>query len=307
MSRCHAVTLLVCVVLPLTDAVALRGSQDSNDDETNERSKVALVVIEALGLGFLGIDRMYIGGTYNIICGVAKLLTCGGCGFWFLLDYCVIMINGLSMASSLHFLGMSVEFESRSIGSAFAVALIALVSSVLLGSVACVIMAQAPAATRIPGTDWRKAWNPSDGDSFLWSETSEVTAYRGDPFLLRDAKHKVAAHRSGGDPFLTCGASMSESKSEFDADRCDSLVSEAESEADADRGDSLVSEVKRDADADRGDSLSPVAKRDADADSLLSEAKSEADADTGDPLSHAKSDPAQSVVPELSASGGQLE
>jgi len=268
MSRCHAVTLLVCVVLPLTDAVALRGSQDSNDDETNERSKVALVIIEALGLGFLGIDRMYIGGTHNIICGVAKLLTCGGCGFWFLLDYGVIMINGLSMASSLHILGMSVEFGSRSIGWAFVVALIALVSSVLVCCVACVIMSQAPAATRIPGTDWRKAWNSSDGDSYMWSETSEVTAYRGDPFLLRDAKNKVAANPRG-DPFLIGDASLSESKSEVDADR----------------GNSLVSEVKREADADRGDPL-------------LLEAKSEADADTGDPLSQAKSDATQSVVPE---------
>ena len=38
--------------------------------------------------GPLGIDRFYIGDTGL---GVAKLLTCGGCGIWTLVDYFLIM------------------------------------------------------------------------------------------------------------------------------------------------------------------------------------------------------------------------
>lgn len=36
----------------------------------------------------LGIDRFYVGDTGL---GVAKLLTCGGCGIWTLVDYFLIM------------------------------------------------------------------------------------------------------------------------------------------------------------------------------------------------------------------------
>lgn len=45
-------------------------------------------LILSIVAGSLGIDRFYIGDTGL---GVAKLLTCGGCGIWTLVDYFLIM------------------------------------------------------------------------------------------------------------------------------------------------------------------------------------------------------------------------
>lgn len=45
-------------------------------------------LILSLLVGSLGIDRIYIGDTGL---GIAKLLTCGGCGIWTIVDYFLIM------------------------------------------------------------------------------------------------------------------------------------------------------------------------------------------------------------------------
>ena len=45
-------------------------------------------LILSLLVGGLGIDRFYIGDTGL---GIAKLLTCGGCGIWTIVDYFLIM------------------------------------------------------------------------------------------------------------------------------------------------------------------------------------------------------------------------
>lgn len=45
-------------------------------------------LILSIVAGGLGIDRFYIGDTGL---GIAKLLTCGGCGIWTLVDYFLIM------------------------------------------------------------------------------------------------------------------------------------------------------------------------------------------------------------------------
>lgn len=47
-----------------------------------------MALILSLVAGALGIDRFYIGDTGL---GIAKLLTCGGCGIWTLIDYFLIM------------------------------------------------------------------------------------------------------------------------------------------------------------------------------------------------------------------------
>jgi len=41
-------------------------------------------------LGFLGVDRFYLGHTGL---GIFKLLTCGGCGLWSLIDFLLIGFN----------------------------------------------------------------------------------------------------------------------------------------------------------------------------------------------------------------------
>jgi len=47
-----------------------------------------IVLIVSLLGGSLGLDRFYIG---DIGLGVAKLLTCGGCGIWAIIDLFLIM------------------------------------------------------------------------------------------------------------------------------------------------------------------------------------------------------------------------
>ena len=43
-----------------------------------------MALILSIVVGGLGIDRFYIGDTGL---GIAKLLTCGGCGIWTIIDY----------------------------------------------------------------------------------------------------------------------------------------------------------------------------------------------------------------------------
>ena len=45
-------------------------------------------LIISLLLGYYGIDRFYIGDTGA---GILKLLTCGGCGIWAIIDWFIIM------------------------------------------------------------------------------------------------------------------------------------------------------------------------------------------------------------------------
>lgn len=47
-----------------------------------------MALILSIVAGGLGIDRFYIGDTDL---GIAKLLTCGGCGIWMIIDYFLIM------------------------------------------------------------------------------------------------------------------------------------------------------------------------------------------------------------------------
>lgn len=46
-------------------------------------------------LGVLGVDRFYLGHTGL---GIAKLLTCGGCGIWALIDVILILTNNMKDA-----------------------------------------------------------------------------------------------------------------------------------------------------------------------------------------------------------------
>ncbi len=49
-----------------------------------------VVLLISIFLGQFGIDRFYIGDTAM---GVLKLITCGGCGIWTIIDWFLIMGN----------------------------------------------------------------------------------------------------------------------------------------------------------------------------------------------------------------------
>lgn len=79
--------------LPVSMYPALRGRLESMDTTTAnmifmQMKDPTVSLIISILVGGYGIDRFYIG---DIGLGVAKLLTCGGFGIWWLIDLFLIM------------------------------------------------------------------------------------------------------------------------------------------------------------------------------------------------------------------------
>ena len=94
-------------------------------EQSNVKSKVVLVVLSALGLGFLGIDRMYAG---QIGLGILKLITIGGFGIWYLIDLVIVLINALSKSKSGVF---GITKWDDNLNTAFYVALVLIVLKIM--------------------------------------------------------------------------------------------------------------------------------------------------------------------------------
>ncbi|CAE7807593.1 PHO91 [Symbiodinium sp. CCMP2456] len=82
------------------------------DDGGPRQSKVMLIFVVFLGLGFCGLDHCLVG---NFILGTLKLLTVGGFGFWFLLDWMLIVFNCVNQYSTLSGFGWDVVFTPCSL------------------------------------------------------------------------------------------------------------------------------------------------------------------------------------------------
>ena len=78
---------------------------------------------EVTGLGMLGIDRMYLGGV-NVLLGILKLFTVGGCGLWFVVDYVVLLQNAVSEQPDIDFFGMHYTWQKSTLGPARTVGLV---------------------------------------------------------------------------------------------------------------------------------------------------------------------------------------
>mmetsp|Transcript_28911 Transcript_28911/g.76281 ORF Transcript_28911/g.76281 Transcript_28911/m.76281 type:complete len:235 (-) Transcript_28911:118-822(-) len=93
----------------------LASTRVASAQRSSTRNKLFLVLIELFGLGFLGIDRFYMGGAAGYISGSVKLLTCGGCGVWGIIDYVAVMLNAISSSDSIDFMFMEGDFVSGSL------------------------------------------------------------------------------------------------------------------------------------------------------------------------------------------------
>ena len=55
----------------------------------SDKSKIAAGLLQIF-FGYLGIGRFYVG---NVGVGIAQLLTCGGLGFWALIDGIIFLVS----------------------------------------------------------------------------------------------------------------------------------------------------------------------------------------------------------------------
>merc|ERR1719329_7244 len=80
-----------------------------------------LAIINLTPLGAFGLDRLILG---SYITAVLKFLTGGGVGIWAVIDWILIVSNGLFGAESINIFFMSATFDPSSIGGSKIISII---------------------------------------------------------------------------------------------------------------------------------------------------------------------------------------
>ncbi len=81
---------VVCVKCGVALYPVLPGGSSARTEESDRSWVVALLL--SLFWGWLGIHRFYVG---HVGIGVAQLLTAGGCGIWWLIDFILVALGGV--------------------------------------------------------------------------------------------------------------------------------------------------------------------------------------------------------------------
>lgn len=108
------------------------GATNSSEPFHGERplkNKVTLVLLELPGLGFLGVDRLYLAGS-NIGLGFVKLFTFAAFGAWGVIDSLFIYINAITKQKSIDIAGMHGDFRQDTIDTAQVLGVVGLVLSI---------------------------------------------------------------------------------------------------------------------------------------------------------------------------------
>lgn len=99
------------------------------DSKPVRLSKTIFMFVNFLLLGFFGIDRCVAG---SFFLGILKACTLGGFGCWFIVDWALIIGNGILRQADLKMAGFDVEFESPTINDAYTMALSTILTHVSL-------------------------------------------------------------------------------------------------------------------------------------------------------------------------------
>merc|ERR1712032_289181 len=91
-----------------------------------KNNKIVFLVIELLGLGVFGLDRIFIWDSYWWL-GLIKLVTGGGFGIWAVVDYVLVMYNGVMGYDFIDILWMTKAFTPSTTKPAQWVSIIGLV------------------------------------------------------------------------------------------------------------------------------------------------------------------------------------
>lgn len=97
------------------------------------KNKIVAMVLELLGLGLLGVDRFYMGGAKNIVLGVLKLLSCGCCGLWCVIDAIGMTVNAISRSPEIHVLGFDATWSPDTVEPAHALGIVVMVLLIFVG------------------------------------------------------------------------------------------------------------------------------------------------------------------------------